>query len=410
MKKLEDFADDINKCSKCGLCQSVCPVYKITGNDCAVSRGKFIMLDGVLKGDLKLNKNIEKYLDMCLKCGKCKNFCPSNIDVCEIFNTAKYECTKNTLHGKLEKFLESKLVFGNVMTAGKILRYIYTTLTRISAPQVSGRNSALSLREREKKIRLLYFKGCVNNVYPKTERAFKKICAHLNNVEIIERDFDCCGLPFLSSGNMERFEEVKKHNLELIESCDFDYILTDCASCESTLKGYMHPSHQEIGYGSSFAVDNPSSKSKISVLPQGEDKKSDAVPAFVNAAEFLAVQNIKFKFKKPVKVTFHKPCHLESDEFLKPLLEKCENVEYIESEDYDECCGFAGEFAIKNHKISKEISLKKANNIAKTNADIVLTTCPACILGIKQGFLFSGKKSPKVMNIMEFLADSQIIV
>lgn len=49
MKKLEDFKEDINKCSKCGLCQSVCPVYKITGNDCAVSRGKFVMLDGVLK-------------------------------------------------------------------------------------------------------------------------------------------------------------------------------------------------------------------------------------------------------------------------------------------------------------------------------------------------------------------------
>ena len=63
MNNLNDFKDDINKCSKCGLCQSVCPVYKITGNDCAVSRGKFVMLDGVIKGDLKLNKNIEKYLD-----------------------------------------------------------------------------------------------------------------------------------------------------------------------------------------------------------------------------------------------------------------------------------------------------------------------------------------------------------
>lgn len=383
MKKLEDFADDINKCSKCGLCQSVCPVYKITGNDCAVSRGKFVMLDGVLKGDLKLNKNIEKYLDMCLKCGKCKNFCPSNIDVCEIFNTAKYECAKNTLHGKFEKFFESKLVFGTFMKFMKIFRRIN------SAASISGNRG-------EGCIKLLYFKGCVNNVYPKTERALKKIFSNLN-VEIIERDFDCCGLPFLSSGNMERFEEVKKYNLALVDS-DFDYILTDCASCESTLKGYFNSTH---------------------ALLTTEDKKasferavarSDGGFSFVNAAAFLAGQNIKFKFKKPVKVTFHKPCHLENDDFLKPLLQKCENVEYIEAEDYDECCGFAGEFAIKNHKISKNISVKKANNIAKTNADIVLTTCPACILGIKQGFLFSGKKSPKIMNIMEFLADSQIIV
>lgn len=383
MKKLEDFADDINKCSKCGLCQSVCPVYKITGNDCAVSRGKFVMLDGVLKGDLKLNKNIEKYLDMCLKCGKCKDFCPSNIDVCEIFNTAKYECAKNTIQGKFEKFFESKLVFGTFMKFMKIFRRIN------SAASISGNRG-------EGCIKLLYFKGCVNNVYPKTERALKKIFSNLN-VEIIERDFDCCGLPFLSSGNMERFEEVKKYNLALMDS-DFDYILTDCASCESTLKGYFNSTHAPL-----TTEDKKASFERVVA-------RSDGGFSFVNAAEFLAGQNIKFKFKKPVKVTFHKPCHLDKDDFLKPLLEKCENVEYIEAEDYDECCGFAGEFAIKNHKISKNISVKKANNIAKTNADIVLTTCPACILGIKHGFLFSGKKFPKIMNIMEFLADSQIIV
>ncbi len=392
MKKLEDFADDINKCSKCGLCQSVCPVYKITGNDCAVSRGKFVMLDGVLKGDLKLNKNIEKYLDMCLKCGKCKDFCPSNIDVCEIFNTAKYECAKSTFHGKVEKFLESKWVFGNIL---KIFKFFvqcsagFKPLTRDYVPPSPSRGEGIesfsSLQPcNSATVRLLYFQGCVNTVYPKTERAFKKICAHLDNVEIIERDFDCCGLPFLSSGNMERFEEVKKHNLELIESCDFDYILTDCASCESTLKGYPSPG----------TTSHP--------LPQGARVET------INAAEFLAEQDITFKFKKPVKVTFHKPCHLENDDFLKPLLEKCKNVEYVEMKDYDECCGFAGEFAIKNPKISREISKQKALNAYETGADYILTTCPACVMGLYQGFLAAGKKAPKIMNIIEFLSLAEI--
>ena len=90
MKKLSDFKDEISKCSKCGLCQSVCPIYKLTGNDCAVSRGKFVMLDGVLKGDLKLNKNINKYLDLCLKCDKCSNFCPKKALVLD----KKMQCIK----------------------------------------------------------------------------------------------------------------------------------------------------------------------------------------------------------------------------------------------------------------------------------------------------------------------------
>ena len=44
MKKLKDFEKEINKCSKCGLCQSSCPVYHATGNECAVSKGKFVLL------------------------------------------------------------------------------------------------------------------------------------------------------------------------------------------------------------------------------------------------------------------------------------------------------------------------------------------------------------------------------
>lgn len=354
MKKLEDFAEDINKCSKCGLCQSVCPVYKITGNDCAVSRGKFVMLDGVLKGDLKLNKNIEKYLDMCLKCGKCKDFCPSSIDVCEIFNTAKYECAKDTVLGKFEKFLESRLVFGNFIKIAK---------------------NVLPRKKHKSKgtIKLLYFKGCVNEVFPKVENALKTIFSYLD-VEIIEKDFECCGLPFLSSGNMERYEEVKNHNLKLMD-CNYDYILTDCASCESTLKSY-------------------------------------GCKNVVNAADFLLSQNVKFIFifNKPVKVTFHKPCHLDNTDFLRPLLEKCENLEFVEMKGYDDCCGFAGEFALKYPKISREISKQKAENCSAVNADYLLTMCPACIMGLHQGFIAAGINAPEIKNIIEFLASADNIL
>ena len=359
IKELKDFADDINKCSKCGLCQSVCPVYKETGNDCAVSRGKFVMLDGVLKGDLKLNKNINKYLDLCLKCGKCTDFCPSGIDVCKIFETAKYQYAKNTLSGKIVFFLESNLIFGNFIK-------FFKTVTKSFRKQIKGKSA--------NSVKLLYFKGCVNNVCPRTDIYLNKIFKN-SDIEIIEKDFDCCGLPFLSSGNLERYEQAKNHNLKMIADCKFDYILTDCASCESTLRQYM-------------------------------DVK------FINIGELINRQGLKFKFAKPLKVTFHKPCHLANDNFLKPLLNNCENIEYIEMNDYEACCGLGGEFALKNNRISREISKKKAENIIKTNADIVLTTCPGCILGLKQGLILSGKDGRKirVKSLTEFLASSSEII
>ena len=105
---------------------------------------------------------------------------------------------------------------------------------------------------------------------------------------------------------------LRRLKLEIWNLC----ILTDCASCESTLKGYF--------------------------------KNTGDKPRFINAGEFVASQNVRFSFKKNLKVTFHKPCHLESADFIKPLLEKCENIEYIEMKDFEECCGFAGEFALKS--------------------------------------------------------------
>ena len=77
--------------------------------------------------------------------------------------------------------------------------------------------------------------------------------------------------------------------------------------------------------------------------------------------------------------------------------------------DYDECCGFAGEFAIKNRKISSQLSKQKANNVVATGADYVLTTCPACIIGIKRGLL-GIKSAPKVLSLSDFLAKADKII
>lgn len=349
MKKFSDFSEEINKCSNCGKCQEICPIYKLTGNDCAVSKGKFIMLKGVLKGDLRFSKTVEKYLDICLRCGKCSDFCPSGIDACEIFNYAKSECLERSFSGKFIKFLQSEQIYSNLLKLGKIFKrkkYSYDGVTK-----------------------LLYFKGCVNELFPSCENAVKKI---LNNydVQLIEKDFDCCGLPFLSSGNIERYEVAKQRNLKLLES-DYNYIITDCASCESTISKYNN------------------------------DLK------VINVCRFLADQNKKFVFDKSYKVTYHKPCHLKDDSFLKPLFAKCENVEYIEARNYDDCCGFAGEFGLKNAKLSSKMIKNKVDNLLDTGADIVLTSCPSCILGIKKGLL--GRGQTKVMNIVEFLAMAKIV-
>lgn len=348
MKNLKDFEKEINKCSKCGLCQSACPIFQITGNECAVSKGKFVMLSGVLKGNLELNRNINSYLDLCTKCNLCSKFCPAGINVCEILQTAKFEYIKNRPFFKVLKWIQSADVFDKILNIGQWLSQPFRT-------QLSGNDTEI-----------LYFKGCVNKIYPRTENAVKKIL-NKAGTKITEANFSCCGLPFFSSGNLERFEEVKKRNTEIIKNSPAKFILTDCASCESTLKSYGTIDKQ-----------------------------------FTNAENLIA--DMKFKFTKRQKVAYHKPCHLGNTDFLPRLQENCENVELIELP--QTCCGLAGDFFLKNPEIANKLARQRAAEIIDSGAKIVLTSCPACVIGLKKALLGT---NIRVLNIIDFLSKADEI-
>ena len=356
MKRLKDFQNEINKCSKCGLCQSACPIFEITKNECAVSKGKFAMLQGVLLGKLKLSKKINNYVDMCLKCEKCNDFCPVGINVSQILNCAKYEYMRNRKEFLLISFLESRQIFNSIIKFFEIVSNPFR-------PKLISKKNGLNL---------LYFKGCVNKMFPNTDKYLSKIFKN-SDINISSPDFECCGLPFLSEGNLERFEQVAEHNIKLLNG-EYDYVVTDCASCENTV----------LSYDNYFE----------NCVPHKEK--------FLNWGDIVAKENLKFKSKKNITVTFHKPCHLKDDSFFEKIMANCKNVSYIKMKDYDKCCGLAGSFFLKNPKLSNQMMKEKSKNIKQTNADYVITTCPACILGLKKSLGIFSKT--KVVSLLEFLS------
>ena len=353
----ENLKKNIKKCSKCGLCQSVCPIYKITGNECAVSKGKFVMLEGVIKSELKLNKTIDKYLNMCSLCAKCKDFCPSKINPPAIFNNFKYIYAKNSFLHKILFKIQDEKIFNTLLN---FTHFFTSKFYHTKSIKNSG------------KLKLLYFRGCADKINPKNEISLKNLLSKHKNIELIEKDFDCCGVPFLSSGNLERFDRAKARNLEIINSTSHDFVITNCASCEDNLKAYSE---------------------KINVI---------------SVSKFLTDFKYKFESENKLRVTFHKPCHFHDYENVKKLLLNIKNIEYVEMDDFDECCGFCGEFSLKNWKISKALMKMKAQNAINSKADVILTLCPACETGIKIGGFLLGKNL-KIMNITDFLNGLKLI-
>lgn len=462
MKKLNDYKEEIHKCSKCGLCQSVCPVYKITGNDCSVSRGKFIMLGGILKGDLELNKNVNKYLDMCLKCNACKNFCPSDIDARKIFLTAKAEYFANGgANSKFLRILNSPLIFNLFMNCAKItintyrflkfdrfLKHFYSILLKnhfgkkiilinkfISINDVGqecptyeynleSRSGIIYPPARQPKaLKIIYFEGCVNTyINPKTKNAVKNILKAMN-VEILPAAFQCCGVPFLSGGNVEQFVKQAEFNLAQIPD-EFDYLLTDCASCQNAFKEYENYIEDEklleklrkINEKSVNVVDFIVKNAKsfeFDVEAHSKQNLNRHIRVGSLTHQRKADNSLNAPHKEKISFTFHKPCHLKDLSFLQEFLSKAKNVEYIEMKDFDKCCGFSGEFAMKNPEISQQISAEKIQNALETGADYILTSCPACLLGLNQGLIEAKEMENEeflTLSFIEFLAQSKSTV
>ncbi len=391
MQEMIDYKEDITKCSNCGLCQTVCPVYKITKDECALSRGKFIILKGVLKNELKLNKNIIKKIDICLNCNACKEFCPSGINAVEIFSTVKNSF--NSSENFINKFLYSQSTFNLKMNVIKLFITIYRFLFLDKFIELSYRfllkfgfigkkivfiNSIIKINTKRKKIssnkvqnkKILFFEGCFNKyINPGSKNATLNILEELG-YEPLKLNLGCCGITNYYSGHFKEFQKQANNIINKIPR-DIEAIVCDCDSCLNVLKNY----------------------NKYFKDAEFIEKKA------ISLSEFLIINGYNKTSQKNHAITYHKPCH--GDMSAEEMIKKLNNIAYKPIK-HQSCCGFAGEFAFKYYKLSEEISKNKAEEILNTEAQIILTSCPSCIMGLQQG-LIQKNEIKTVFNISEFL-------
>lgn len=422
-KTLKNYSEDIYKCTKCGLCQAVCPVYKATGKETAVSRGKFTLLNGILTGKLKLDKKIAKNLELCLGCNACFDFCPSGISAEEIITSARHESLQINGIGFIKKFIlynfksnfrlgllkigldfyrfllchsERVLSFGQILTLPsvaendnnvfwrKIINYLRLFHSQL---QENIKYKKLKSAKPVSTLKIVYFPGCINNYVNSSVKNATLIVLEKNGYDVnIQKDFKCCGIAARSAGDFDGFAKLAEHNLNQIPD-DTDYIITDCASCGSVWDVYP-----EFMTG------------KIKEKAERLAKKSININKFLAEAEIYIPENTGIN----KKITYHDPCHLKRfqnvSEEPRNILKQIPGVEFKEMKDADVCCGAAGTFCVSQPEISKAISSEKAQNILDTKADIVCTSCAGCQIGLYQGLIEKESEIP-VYNPVELLAE-----
>ena len=77
---LEDVSGELEKCIKCGMCKSLCPVFKILREESVSPRGKSIILS---------EKLLDEIIFKCNLCKACEEKCPLNLKICDSFVKAR---------------------------------------------------------------------------------------------------------------------------------------------------------------------------------------------------------------------------------------------------------------------------------------------------------------------------------
>lgn len=77
-------------------------------------------------------------------------------------------------------------------------------------------------------------------------------------------------------------------------------------------------------------------------------------------------------------------------------------MDYAEMPDADRCAGGAGTFLVKDYDTSQKIFERKARAIEQVGAEVVATSCPACMIQLKHGL----KDRADVKHVAQLLLES----
>ncbi|MCX7989815.1 MAG: (Fe-S)-binding protein [Aquificaceae bacterium] len=394
-KFLEIPLDLAQKCVKCGLCKSVCPTYPYIEEEAGFARGRLALAEMVVKGELPLTGEVAKQWDMCAMCRRCEWICPNKVEYKEVIAVARDEQRESLGQGvvkgmglKALELLQSKAGRQVVRFTGKVMELL--PLEDIKTPFPTGAvkfmpkptSKAFGLRGKvfraeQEKGKLLFFTGCmIDAFYGKTGENVIKLMNNAGYTVVVPEDIKCCGAPHYYSGNLPAFKKLKEHNLKEMEKYDFDGVVVACPTCGGALQ-------------EDYGLEKP----------------------VYDFAEIVFKSPLKFRGKGK-KLTFHVPCHSYSamkvkDEVFYGLMGRIEEDRVKKAEKDRSCCGFAGLFSITNPKMSDQIQKEKIEDLKNTQADIVLTTCPGCVLNLRDGTK-KHKTGQEVMHLADYLAESLV--
>lgn len=243
--------------------------------------------------------------------------------------------------------------------------------------------------------RVALFVTCmVDMLYPGVGIAATELLERQGIEVIFPMEQTCCGQPAFNAGYRDEARVLARRFLQvfgpMVEKGSVDAIVAPSGSC-TTMSSHF--------YDVLFEESNE--------RPQRQLAQRLAAVTF-ELTEFLVdvlgVTDTRARLEGTV--TYHPCCHLYRelgvDEQPRTLLAAVEGAQVVDLPEATDCCGFGGLFAVKNAGISGAMGRRKADNLARSGAELVALCDVSCMTHIN-GVLSREKIGCRAVHIAEIL-------
>ena len=400
-KTVQDFTWkqllDVEACVSCGRCEENCPA-SVSGKSLSprkVMRALFENVENINNDPLKRLRSsqaplLEKAISAdeiwaCTTCMACVEQCPVFTEPMDkIIDIRRYQVMgEGRAPEEAHPMIRDLELYGDVQ--GKGIAHRGDWALNRNVRRISDLDAQADI---------LFWVGCSGAFHPRNQETVQAMVKILQAAEIrfgiLAQEELCCGDSARRLGEETLFLKLAMQNIDTFKRHDVKKIVTLCPHCLNTLKNEYPTLNPTLG--SDFEV--------------------------VHATEFVMelIRDKRITLKYPVadKIAVHDPCYLgRYNQVYLPPREICRSVPEAELREPERnmengfCCGGGGGRMWLHESGGRNINLLRAEEIVKTEANLIGTACPYC-----QVMLDDGVKSlelenpPKVADIIDIVADS----
>jgi glycolate oxidase iron-sulfur subunit len=383
----------VNDCVHCGFCLPTCPTYALWGEEMDSPRGRIYLMKSGLEGE-PMTASMVQHFDACLGCMACVTACPSGVQYDKLIEATRPQVERNGDRPRREQLLRSAIFalfpYKRRLRAmrGPLRAYQASGLQRLVRrsgllDRISPRLSAMAelaprLRAPERvpertpavgtrRAVVGMLTGCVQGeFFPGVNAATARVLAAEGCDVIAPARQACCGALSEHNGREEEATGFARRLIDVFDEAGVDAVVVNSAGCGSAMKEYGR-----------ILADDPAYAERAKAF-SGRVR---------DVAEFLAeLGPVAPRHPLPVSVAYHDACHLGHAQGIRTqprqLLQAIPGLDLREVPEGELCCGSAGIWNILFPGPARELGDRKARNIGRTGAQLLVTANPGCLMQV----------------------------